>query len=277
MTIKDNAKNYFEFSAFLEKSNASVITRENLEGVLTEKLKNQSRVSNFSMLDVGSSDGEMSLPLALWLKKQFNRFNYVAIEPEKPALDKLNEQIKNQNIDFAETHNLTIEKYLETKKSEETIFDLILFTQSFYHIPKNEWGEIISDSMRLLKPSGHLMIVLDSSEGQSYELVDLITENRTRIDTLEFGELYFAEDVEKFLDKNGIKYSEDKFTRFIVIEENEKQLYNFTRYLAFLYRTFPEKILENYKTEVGKFLERNKKDGKCILEDTVKIVILGKG
>jgi 2-polyprenyl-3-methyl-5-hydroxy-6-metoxy-1,4-benzoquinol methylase len=276
MTIKDNTKNYFEFGAFLEKSNASVITRENLERLLTEKLKNHSKISNFSMLDVGSSDGEMSLPLAVWLKEQFDNFKYVAVEPEKPAFEKLNKRMKAQKIDFAETNNLTVEKYFETKKNEEAIFDFILFAQSFYHIPKNEWEEIISDSRRLLKPAGYLMIILDSSEGQSYELADLITENKTRFDTLEFGELYFAEDIEEFLDKNGIKYSEDKFTRYTVIKENEKQLYNFARYLAFLYRTFPEKILENYEAEVGKFLERHKKDGKYMLEDIVKIVILEK-
>ena len=132
MVIKDKVKNYFEFSAFLKKTSASDITRENLKRILAERLRNYSKVFAFSILDIGSSDGEMSLPLAIWLKKQFDKFKYVAIEPEKPAFNRLNRRIKNQKIDFAETNNLTVEKYFETKKNEEAIFDLILIAQSFY-------------------------------------------------------------------------------------------------------------------------------------------------
>lgn len=270
-------QNYPELRAVIESSNLPDITRDNLKRVLEARLKETPRGSNFSMLDVGASDGEMSLPLAQWLKGNFSNFRYTAIEPERPAFEKLNERIQNQGIDYAEASNLTIEQYLETKKQDEGQFDFILFSHVFYHIPKETWGVVIRDSQRLLKPSGFIAVVLDSFERRSAsELADLITENKTRVDTLEFGDLLYAEDMEEFLTKNRIEYFADSFSTNIFIQEDGQELYNFARTLAFLYRTFPEKILANHKDDLEKFMGKTKQGNRYVLEDISKIITFGK-
>ena len=275
MKSESKTKTYSEFRAVLESSDLPEVIRENLKHILEERLKKIPRESSFSMLDVGSSDGEMSLPLAQWLNGSFSNFRYTAIEPEKPALKKLNERIQTQGIDYAETSNLTIEQYLETKKQEEGQFDFILFSHVFYHTPKEEWGEVIRDSQRLLKPDGFIIVVLASFEGQACKLLDLVTENKTRVDTLEFGNLYYAEDMEGFLQKKGTKYYVDKFPVHFFVSEGEQKLLNFAQLLGFLYRTFPEKILANYRDELQEFLERIKKGDKYILEIN-KAITFGK-
>ena len=118
-----------------------------------------------------------------------------------------------------------------------------------------------------------MIVILDSFEGQAYELVDLITKNKTRSDTLEFGDLYYAEDMEDLLKKKGIEYSVDKFPINIFIQAGRRELSEFARILAFLYRTFQERILANYKDELRKFLERIKKDDKYVLEDLSKAIM----
>lgn len=273
---RNPTKNYPEFKAVLESSNLPEVIRENLKRVLGEKLKSLPSDSNLSMLDVGSSDGEMSLPLAQWLKKHFSNFRYAAIEPEEPAFETLNTRIKTQGLDYAEASNLTIEKYLETKKGEEGIFDFILFSHVFYHIPEDKWGEVIANSQRLLKPNGFIAVVLDSFEGQAHELLDIITEDKTRVDTLEFGNLYYAEDMENLLTNKGIKYSVDSFSTNIFIPEDTRELHNFARVLAFLYRTFPGKILASHKEDVEKFMKRTKQTNRYVLEDKAKVISLAR-
>ena len=270
-------QNYPEFKTISESSNLSEAVRENLKLILGEKLKNIRRDSNFSMLDVGSSDGGMSLPLATWLKSDFKNFRYTAIEPEKPGFIKLNERIQQEAITYAQSHNLTVEQYLKTKSGEKELFDFILFSHVFYHIPKDKWDRVIADSQRLLKPNGFIIVILDSFEGRpASELADLITENKTRVDTLEFGDLYYAEDVEALLKRKGIDYSVDKFPVHITIQEGEQKLSDFARHLAFLYRTFPEKILAKYKDRLEEFLGRIKRDDKYVLEDINKVITFGR-
>ncbi len=276
MKSESKTKNYPEFRAVLESSDFPEVVRENLKLILGKKLKDIPKDSAFSMLDVGSSDGEMSLPLAQWIKGNFDNFRYTAIEPEDPAFKKLNERIQHESITYTESHNFTIDQYLNTKKKEKEMFDFILFSHVFYHIPKEKWDEVIMDSQRLLKPNGFIIVVLDSLEGQAYELLDLVTENKTRVDTLEFGDLCYAEDMEDFLKKKGIEYSEDKFPVHIFVSEGEQKLLNFARLLGFLYRTFPEKILANYSDELREFLERIKRGDKYILEDINKAIAFGK-
>lgn len=93
---RNTTQNYPEFRAISESSNLSNVVRENLKLVIGDRLKDFPKDSSFSMLDVGSIDGEMSLPLAKWLKSKIGNFRFTAIEPEQPAFEKLNERIESQ-------------------------------------------------------------------------------------------------------------------------------------------------------------------------------------
>lgn len=273
--MTNDVKNYPELRAYLEGSNESDITRENLKQILEKQLADYQSDYPLRSLDVGSSDGEMSFPLVQWLKEKFANFHYTAIEPERPALERLLERIKKADVDYTETHNLTVEEYLNgIAKEKSEIFDLILFSQSFYHIPKDEWNWIITDTIRLSKPKGFCIIILDSHQGLAYELKDMITQGRA--DTLEFGDLYSAEDMESFLSGKDIRYSIEKFPIYIFVQDNEQKLSEFARHLAFLYRTFPEKILSAHKREIAEFLERCRRGDKYVLENMVKVIIFRK-
>lgn len=273
--MTNDVKNYPELRAYLEGSNESDITRENLKQILENQLADYPLDYPLCLLDVGSSDGEMSFPLVRWLKEKFVNFRYTAIEPEKPAFERLLERIKKADVDCTETHNLTVEEYLNrVAKEKSKVFDLILFSQSFYHMPKDEWNWIITDTIRLLKPKGFCIIILDSHQGPAYELKDMITQGR--VDTLEFGDLYSAEDMESFLSGKSIQFSTEKFPVYIFVQDNEQKLSEFSRHLAFLYRTFPKKILTAHKEEIVEFLKRCKKDNKYVLENIVKIIIFRK-
>jgi hypothetical protein len=275
MTYK-NIINYPEFRIYLEHSNYSGITRYSLEKILDKKLSAYPSDYNLSMFDVGPSDGEMSLPLAQWLRDKIPNFKYTAVEPERLAFDRLNERTKNEEIEYATTHNLKIEQYLENTKDEKGLFDFILFAHSFYYIPKEEWDNIIESSIRLLKPKGLAIVVLDSYQGEVYKLLNVITDNKTRVDTLEFGNLYSAEDMEKLLNRKDIMHTTEQFPINIFIKDEKGKKENFARHLAFFYRTFTNNILDNYKEPTERFLEEIKKDDKYILENIVKVIIFGK-
>lgn len=273
--MTNDIKNYPELRAYLEGSNESDITRENLKRILEKQLTDYSSDYPLRLLDVGSSDGEMSFSLVQWLKEKFVNFRYTAVEPERPAFERLLERIEKAGIDYTETHNLTVEEYLSrVVKNQSGVFDLIIFSQSFYHIPKDEWDWIIADTIRLLKPKGFCVVILDSHQGQAYELKDVIMQGRA--DTLEFGDLYSAEDMEKFLSEKSINFSEEEFPIYIFIQDNKQKLSEFTRQLAFLYRTFPDKILSTHKEAVSEFLEKCRKGDRYALENTIKTIIFRK-
>jgi len=275
MTYK-NIINYPEFRLYLEHSNHSDVTRYSLEKILDKKLSAYPSDYDLSILDVGPSDGEMSLPLDQWLRNKFLNFKYTAIEPEKLAFSRLNERVKNREIEYSTTHNLKIEQYLENTKDEKELFDFVLFAHSFYYMPKEEWDNIIESSIRLVKPKGLVIVVLDSYEGEAYKLVNVITDNKTRVETLEFGNLYSAEDMEKLLKRKGIIHTTEQFPINILIKNEKGKKENFARHLVFFYRTFTYKILDNYKEPTERFLEEIKKDGKYILENIVKVIIFEK-
>ncbi|MDI6760768.1 MAG: class I SAM-dependent methyltransferase [Candidatus Brocadiaceae bacterium] len=261
---------YPELRAFLEGSNESEITRGHLRKILEKRLQGVPKDYDFSVLDVGCSDGEMILPLVAELREKLPRLKYVALEPETSAFKRLIEGIKRQGLNFIQPVNKPVKEYLKTVKGQEGLFDLVLFSESFYYFPQAEWDDIFSDTLRLLRPNGFAMVIIESLEGQAYKLYDLITSGRA--DVLEFGYPYYAEHVERFLTDKGIRFETKQFPIYIFVKDNEQKLTRFVRMLAFIYHTFPEKILTNYREPVEKFMEECKGDGQYALENVVKII-----
>jgi SAM-dependent methyltransferase len=273
---KDDARqqveNYPELRAYYAETNEPEVKREHLWRILTKRLQEVPSDYSFHILDVGCSNGEMSLPLVMELKKRLPRLRYTALEPERPAFEKLLERVKGQA--FIQAVNTTFEAYLQTLKGQRELFDSILFSQSFYCFPKGEWNEIIADTLRLLKPKGVATIVLDSWEGKAYKLCDLISSGKA--ETLAFGDLYSAEDMERFLTDKRIAFETDRFPIYIFIKDDQLKLNQFARTLAFLYRTLPEKILARHREAVEKFLEECKSNNQYVLENVVKAITFTK-
>lgn len=269
MDNKLDFRNYPELKTYLERSDETQVTFQNLSKILKIELASFDVKIPFYMLDVGSSDGELTLPLVNKLRRQFPNFKLTAIEPEKSAFDKFLKETKEKKIVTAK--NLTIQEFLRKNEYKKEIYNFILFSQCWYHFPKKEWNFIFNKSSALLKKNGIITIVLDSHQSEVYKFKDLITGGKA--DTLEYGDLFSAEDVENFLDKKGIKYSTLSFPIYIFIESNNGKLENFSRTLAFLYRTFPDKILK-YNNEMERFLEQNKNGNFYSIENKVKAIIV---
>ena len=269
-----SVKNYPEFKTVVGNSDFPDVTRKHLKNIFEKELASLSKNKPLSILDVGPSDGEMSLPIIEWLQTKFVNVNYLGLEPEKEAFDKLIRKIRRKKTKNLVVQNIMLEAYLQMVRHEKELFDVILFSQVFYYFPREIWDKIISDSIRLLKKAGLIIIVVDSYKGKVWKMRNTITKGK--IDTLEFGYLHFAEAIEEFLSSKDIKYTVEKFPVHIYIQDNELTLFNFARTLAFIFRTFPEKILASHKKDLQKFLKKIKVGKRYELEDLAKVITFKK-
>lgn len=265
-----SSANYPEFRAYLEGSNESEETAKNLMQSLTPILKEFDKKTEFSMLDVGCSDGTFSFLLYDRIANLLPKLRVTAIEPEVPAYLKFVERVKEKNLDFIDHQNITVQKFLKNNTGKKEVFDYILFSQCFYHFPKEEWGFIFEHSTQLLKKNGFISITLDSHNSEAYKLKDKITGRKAV--TLEFGDLYSAEDIESFLETKNIEFEESSFPVYLFIKNDDKKLERLARHLSFLYRTYPNLILPKYEKELKNMLEESKKNGEYFLENRVKIM-----
>lgn len=118
------------------------------------------------------------------------------------------------------------------------------------------------------------MIVMDSHTGDAYALKDIITNGKE--DTLAFGDLYSAEDIEAFLSVQGVAHTTTLFPVYIRIPINDTSLAVCARRLAFLYRTSPEKLLTLYQDEIAQFLASHKKNGEYAVPNMTKVIMVKK-
>lgn len=266
--------NYTEHSSYLENSDETQATVSSLMTAITPFLYGHSKNEKFSMLDVGCGDGTFTFSLIPEITRVMPKFELSSIEPEVQAYKKFAERSQKNDIKCIKHENTTIQQFLKHNLNQQEIFDFIMFSQSFYHFPREEWGFIIDQSGNLLKRDGLAAIILDYYEGEAYKLKDTITGGKAV--TLEFGDFYSAEDIEKFLKMKNIVFASSSFPVQLFVKDDDKKLENFSRQLAFLYRTYPDVILPRYKEEVSGLLERNKGDGNYYIENIVKIITFHK-
>ena len=268
--IKDGG-NYSELRAYLDGSDEAKATANNLSRILRDELSYDGEL--FHMLDVGCSDGELSFSLLHGLIEMFPNFRLLGLEPELEAYNRFVGRATGK--DFLEARNQTVQKFLEeTEQTKPEVFDYIAFIQSWYHFPREDWHFILSGSYSLLKGNGLMIIALDSHDGEIYRLKDLIAVEKP--DTIEYGDLFSVEEIEKFLDSEGVNYETVSFPIYINIKDGEDKIQRFARHLAFLYRTFPEKILANYKAEISDLLESNRRGKEYFIENLVKSIVIKK-
>ncbi|MEM1312642.1 MAG: class I SAM-dependent methyltransferase [Patescibacteria group bacterium] len=265
--------NYAEFSFFTEESNETKVTRQSIEKLIYQKL-NFKFDYNLSLLDVGASDGKMFLPLVKSLQSKFNKLNYVALEPDADAYKQLQINLVKSGLSNFTALNLTAQDYLFRKQFINNYFDCILFSQSFYHIPRKAWFKVINNSINRLRNNGFIIIILDSFEGPAYNLVDLITENKTQIDTFEYGYLISAEEMEELLFAHKVNFLTNSFSMEIKLKDRSG-VKSLARVLGFLYRRDWQFILNNYYKEVCELYEKKLKNSSR-LENTVKIITISK-
>jgi len=268
----DIAKNYPELKNYLDLSDETQVTLAKLQEILPKRLDRFPKDKPFHMCDVGSGDGDLTLPLIDFLHERYKRFKLIAIEPDPAPFEKLMERIREKGWNFVHGENLTFQAFLRKHPNLSNQFDFILFSQVFYHFPKEEWEMIFKGAVRLLKDQGLIIIIIDSHHGPAYKLKDLITGGKAV--TLEYGDLHSAEDVEAFLDRLDVKYTSISFPIYLYVRDEPRKLEVFTRILCFIYRTFPQYILPKYREQVHQFLEENKRNGFYAVENRIKAIII---
>ncbi len=257
-----------EFKLYQEFSDAAEVTRNELRRILEKEFPEPRK--KFRMLDVGANDGRMILPLLIWLETVHSNFQYDAIEPDEEAFFAQKKDLKKVArclwwMDLKEFMNCT------------AIFDydLILYSHCFYYFPMHEWTKIINWTLRRLKPKGKVIIILDSVSSEIFELKQSVAPGRL-LDTYANGDIFFAEEIEDYLARRRIQFSSRPITTLARIPENEESVYNLARILAFLYRTFPEKLVENHKRELEVFLQKYKQDQCYCIKNAAKAVVFPK-
>jgi len=269
-------KNYDEHIAFLRNSDQSQVIAKQIVKSLELNFKfYRYQQAPFQIFDIGCGDGTFTFLYLKFLNKLVSVIQLTAIEPETPAYNVFTQRIVEKNYTWVTHQNISLQEFLKSTASKSSLYDFVLFAHCFYHFPKEEWEPILDGSIRLLRAGGLISIINDSHQGEAYKLKDRIT--RGKPDTLEFGDLHSAEDIEYLLNERGIKYGESSFPVCLYVKDDKQKLESLARHLAFLYRTFPEKILANYRDDLEQMLAESRKAGSYYkIENIVKIIAFGK-
>lgn len=145
-----NKKSETPFETFLRYTDEKERSAVELAKVLAERLSDGAR-----LLDIGTGNGEY-LHLALSRLKDVDDIELTLVEPS----DDLVRQLKARFKGLLPVRNLRIiQSSLEELESSE-LFDVILMSHLFYHVPRSLWAEQLKKVVALLKPGGALLIVL---------------------------------------------------------------------------------------------------------------------
>lgn len=263
---------YEEFRKYLDETDATQTIARKLVEIINTRFQGYSSDTPFSILDVGASDGELTMLVTHAAQERFRNAQAVALEPEEEAFVRLREKTNlTENISAS---NKTLQSFLQEYKDESELFDCVVLSHCWYHFPKSEWEEIMNGIRALLKPGGVATIVMDSHMGDAYALKDIITNRKE--DILTFGYLSSAEDIEAFLSAQGVAHTTTSFPLYMRIPVNDTSLAVCVRRLAFLYRTFPEKLLTLYQDEIAQFLASHKKNGEYTVPNMTKVIMVKK-
>lgn len=193
---------------------------------------------DFSFLDIGANDGELTDKVVKILSKLGKTIDVTALEPDKEPYDQLRKKPYR-------SLNISLEDWLGT--DNHTAFDLILSSHILYHVPKERWATLTGALRQRLNGTGRLTVVLDSNDTEIYQLKDSL-QLQTQIK--DYGEQVFATDFQKTLEDGNVPYSQRTINSLIEVSSYQEMV----RILSFLFRTQKEEIERN-KDEVMRFIE----------------------
>lgn len=107
-----------------------------------------------SLLDIGAADGSITQKLMPYFS-------------EVDAIDRL-----DHNVYFLESLGINAEWGLWENYKPEKLYDVVLACHLMYYFPTHEWVPEMVRMRQLLKPSGKLIIVVNSQEGGYADFLD---------------------------------------------------------------------------------------------------------
>lgn len=145
-----NKKGETPFETFLRYTDEKEKSAAQLADILQGKLAEGSKI-----LDIGTGNGEY-LDLALSKLKDLRNVQLTLVEPSDDLVKQLEARFKK----LIPASNLkVVQSNLEDLASSE-LFDVILMSHLFYHVPRSLWTEQLAKALSFLKPGGVLLVVL---------------------------------------------------------------------------------------------------------------------
>ena len=159
------------------------------EGVLMKVLKAYvlSKITKNSLLDIGSGQGNLAIPLS----KLFN--DTFIVEPYRKFFD--------ATIKLGSGRINGLIKKWEEANLENRQFNLILAIHIFYYIPKKYWLKQLKRMIDILDRNGRIVVVLQSKESRLYTLPNKFLKHESRIN---------SEELMQVLHDAGIKFTSHK-------------------------------------------------------------------
>lgn len=107
-------------------------------------------------------------------------------------------------------------------------FDVIVFLNSFHHIPINEWEKATSESQRVLKESGHLIICEPTPKGKYFSLTRIVDDeeyirNQAHDYIQEISPPFKKKMFEEYEVKKTFQSFEDFCSRLIAADESRQE------------------------------------------------------
>jgi ubiquinone/menaquinone biosynthesis C-methylase UbiE len=129
----------------------------------TEVIEELLEPANAKIIDVGCGAGQITRTLTEMGAE------VIGIDPGKRQLERAR---------AAETvgNEIYIEGTAEDLPFEDEAMDIILFFNSFHHVPRKEFTRAIKESQRVLRPGGKLFFTEPIAEGPQFELSRLIND-----------------------------------------------------------------------------------------------------
>ena len=217
-----------------------------------------SKSSSFSILDVGSADGELLAELVGLLRARSDiELHCVAVEPDPVAFARLevtSALLRKQARVIIDCIQGTIQDVITRKHAIPLVtFDCILCSHVFYHL--KDWLGVIATFTSLLNREGCVVVILDSFKSPIYqfrESLEITLGNHGAIQ--DYGDLISAEDFLAFLKSSGLSYSHRELDWNLAFTQDHL-IADLEGVLTFLYR-FGVNGRKNVKRAVQKFAKK---------------------
>lgn len=224
--------------------------------------------SNSKVLDVGAGDGRLTQYLAQHLSVQID-----ALEPDHVLYKKLR---KRQIPVIA--HHATAQTFFDKNKNFLR-YNAIICSHILYHIPPQNWLDLLNGLMGMLKDGGFIVFYIISSNSPIFHLFTEITkytEKRYRLSGKHGGFVY-GEDFCEMLQKEKIPYCEESIRWKIPSGLTCMTGSFYMDYLSFIFKLSPLEIISlestnHLQTSVGVLRDEIDK-GLSALDVAVRILL----
>ena len=149
-----------------------------------------------------------------------------------------------------------VEGVAENLPFDDQSMDIVLFFNSFHHIPKNDLAAAIKETHRVLRPGGKLYFAEPVADGPQFEMSRLINDE-TEIRAFAYG-------VIKSVPENGFK----TITEITYITENRHENFESFKTNSTSINPARDAIFEKYDQEIREQFERfsRKENGQYIFD-----------